>query len=140
EMQKKTLHFPKAIVALAVVTLLSSCRQEAAKPAAAGKPALEPVIMNSGVTSLGFSPMMIANDSGFFAAEGIELKFADVDSNSAVLALVSGKIDVLNAPIRSGLFTMIAKKPTIQVVADRGHSGGDCMPEAWVAPAKLADQ
>lgn len=125
-----------AAVALACAAL--ACSREAAAPASAEPKRLTHVTLNLN-PSLTYGPLMIAKDEGFFAAEGIDAELVSLDSNSALAALVAGKLDVLSAGIRSGVFNMILRGKPLQLVADKGHSGGsDCTPEAFVAPAAMA--
>src|SRR6185369_7081220 len=89
--------------------------------------------------SMNYAPMMIAKDEGFFAQEGIDAEFVSLDSNSAVTAAVAGKIDVLSAGLRSGIFNMMLKGVPLQIVADKGHTeAGQCNPEAFIAPKAMA--
>lgn len=87
-----------------------------------------------------YGPLVIAKDEGFFAEEGIDAEMTSLDQNSALMAVSTGKLDVLSGPVRSGLFNMIARGVPLQVVADRGHSEpGRCISEAFAAPPAMAD-
>jgi len=90
--------------------------------------------------TLTYAPIMIAKDEGFFAQEGIDAQFVSLDSNSAVAAAVAGKIDVLSAGVRSGIFNMMIKGAPLQIVADKGHGdpGVGCSPDAFIAPIEMA--
>lgn len=124
-------------IALAVIAMVAavSCRKEATP---APKPTLTTVTMNMNPT-LTYGPLWIARDEGFFKAEGIEIRIARIDSNSALAALAAGKIDVLSTGVRSGVFNMIARGVPMQVVADRGHSRADgCSADAFIAPIATA--
>jgi NitT/TauT family transport system substrate-binding protein len=127
-------------IAIAVIALIAafSCRKET--PAPAPKPKLTKVSMNLNPV-MTYAPLMIAMDEGFFAQEGIEIDVAKLDSNSAVAATAAGKLDVLNAGVRSGVFNTIARGVAMRVVADKGHvTDGACSADAFVAPVAMADR
>ncbi|HEX8254075.1 MAG TPA: ABC transporter substrate-binding protein, partial [Thermoanaerobaculia bacterium] len=121
---------------LALACALVGCAPE---PQAPPKPkSLTRVTLNLN-PSLTYGPLMIAKDEGFFADEGIDAELVSLDSNSALAALLSGKLDVLSTGVRSGVFNMILRGQPLQIVADKGHSvGGDCTSEAFVAPPEMA--
>ncbi|HEX7149894.1 MAG TPA: ABC transporter substrate-binding protein [Thermoanaerobaculia bacterium] len=97
-------------------------------------PSLTRVTMNIN-PSMTYAPLMLAKDEGFFADEGIDAEFVTLDSNSAVAAAAAGKLDVLSAGVRSGIFNMMLKGVPMQIVADKGHSKpGRCVNEAFIAP------
>jgi len=125
------------LIALALV----ACAKQPEQPAtSATKPQLTKVTLNLN-PSLTYGPLMIAKAEGFFAAEGIDAEFASLDSNSALAATVAGKLDVLSAGVRSGVFNMIRRGEALQVVADKGHSQKtDCTAEAFVAPPAMAQR
>lgn len=125
--------------ALIGFAVLGCARREAAKPAAAHKP-MARVHVNF-TPSLSSAPLAIARDEGFFRAEGIDASLDVIDINSATLMLAEKKIDVFGGPIRPGLFNVMTKGTLVQVVADKGHSGGGaCVPEAFVAPEHVAER
>lgn len=90
---------------------------------------------------ISYMPYVLAKERGYFAAEGIDPVFVTVDMNSAMLALLSGKLDVGSAPVGTGMFNMIGRGQRIQVVAERGHAEpGRCSFEAFVAPTGMAER
>lgn len=127
-------------IAITVIALIAafSCRKEA--PAPAPKPKLTKVSMNLNPV-MTYAPLMIAMDEGFFTQEGIEIEVAKLDSNSAIAATAAGKLDVLSAGVRSGVFNTIARGVKMQVVADKGHvHSGVCSADAFIAPIAMADR
>jgi len=128
------------VVTLIAVTLGTACtRSESPAGAAAAKP-LTTVKMNVN-PSMTYAPMMVAKEEGYFAAEGIDAEFVSIDANSALVAVTTGKIDVLSGPIRSGIFNMMLKGVPLQIVADKGHAEPTgCVTEAFAAPPALADR
>jgi NitT/TauT family transport system substrate-binding protein len=128
----------KATRALAVVTaaLLACCSRPVETPKQTVGAARVTLNMNPSMT---YAPMMIALDEGFFTAEGIDAVPVSLDSNSALAALVGGKLDVLSSGVRSGVFNTILQGRPLRVVADRGHSTATpCTSEAFVAPVAMA--
>ena len=125
-----------AALAAAACVLFAACSRpvETAKPSQT----LARVTLNMN-PSMTYAPLMIALDEGFFRAEGIEAVPASLDSNSALAALVAGKLDVLSSGVRSGVFNTILQGKPVRIVADRGHSApADCSSEAFVAPTAMA--
>jgi NitT/TauT family transport system substrate-binding protein len=131
----------KVCTALVIGLLAISCgrAESPSVPRASSAPAtLTRVKLNVNPT-ITYAPLMIAKEEGFFVEEGIDAELVSLDSNSAVAALVAGKIDVLSAGVRSGVFNMMLRGIPMQAVADKGHSGPTaCTPEAFVAPAAMA--
>lgn len=119
--------------AAAAVLIAMACSREVSPPKQRDHVTLN---LNPSMT---YAPLMIAKDEGFFAAEGIDAELVSLDSNSALAALTAGKLDVLSAGVRSGIFNMILKGVPIQIVADRSHSTpGPCAFDAFVAPTDMA--
>lgn len=123
---------------LFVALALIACAKQPEQKTAA--PQLTKVTLNLN-PSMTYGPLMIAKDEGFFAAEGIDAELVSLDSNSALAAAVAGKLDVLSAGVRSGVFNMIRRGEPLQIVADKGHSAKtDCVQEAFVAPPATAER
>lgn len=127
-----------AIIVIAIVAAFS-CRQKPEAPSSPAAPqALETITMNLNPV-LTYGPLMLALDSGYFREEGLRIEIAKLDSNSALAAAASGKLDVLSAGVRSGVFNMIARGVPMRVVADKGHSTAEgCSADAFVAPVAVA--
>jgi NitT/TauT family transport system substrate-binding protein len=123
---------PFCVLALVLAALACSRRPEHVEPATLARVTLN---LNPAIT---YAPMMIAKEEGFFASEGIDPQFVSLDSNSALGALVAGRIDVLSTGVRAGVFNMILRGQPMKVVADKGHSAPSlCVSEAFVAPVAM---
>lgn len=130
---KWTRTYGWALIAIAVI----GCHRDQGA-ATAARPRLTPVTLNINPT-LGYGPLMIAHDEKFFEDEGIDARFVSLDSNSAIVAAASGKIDVLSVGMRAGIFNMMLKNMPLAIVADRGHSSAqNCVAEGFVAPTAVA--
>lgn len=129
-----------AVALAALLTIACVGAKEPAVPDNADNaaPRLTKVTLNINPT-LTYAPLMIASDAGFFTQEGIDPELVSLDSNSAVAAAAAGKLDVLSAGIRSGVFNMMLKGVPLKIVADKGHSSpGVCAPEAFIATVGAA--
>ena len=123
-------------VALLLLLLALACAP-AERPAARAN---DKVRLNL-VPSMTYAPLVIAREEGFFAAEGIDPEFVNLDSNSGLLALQNGQLDVFSGAMRMGMFNMMRKGMPMRVVADKGHSAPlPCINEALVAPVAMADR
>ena len=69
------------------------------------------------------APMLIGDEEGYFAREGIRLSFVDLPSTSvqAFPSLTHGDVDVVSSVISVGLFNSVLSGADVRVVADRGH-------------------
>lgn len=130
----------KSLSAIALSLFLVACNREQPLAPNAPKP-LTKVRVNLNPT-ITYAPFMIANDEGFFTEEGIEAELVRIDSNSALVALSTGELDVMSGPIRSGLFNIMLRKAPVRVVADRGQlrPTPGCVLEAFGAPKKIYDR
>lgn len=69
-----------------------------------------------------FAPFYIAQEEGFFRAQGIEVEFVNMQQAQEVIpALASGQVDVSSGLLSAGMFTTIAKGGRIAIVADKGY-------------------
>lgn len=126
---------------VALVTLAACAKQEAHAPSgsAPGR-TLTPLVINVRA-ALTYGTLYIAKEEGFFAEEGIDARLVDMDLNSTMLAIPTGKLDVVNLPTRSGIFNLMVRGLPVQIVADRGHHSRDgCAAAALIAPAAMADR
>ncbi|MEO8382420.1 MAG: ABC transporter substrate-binding protein [Acidobacteriota bacterium] len=121
------------VVPMVLLALLSCSRAE--KPRSMAK-----VRMNVS-PMLKFGAFSIAKEEGFFAAEGIDPQFVEIDQASGLLAATSGDLDVFTGPVRSGLFNAMLRGSSLRIVADNGHfEPMPCSPESFLAPAPMADR
>lgn len=132
---KAALRYAILVSCLAAV----ACKPaETAKRAPARKAELVKVRVNL-TPSLSNAQLMIAKEEGDFAKEGLDVELVSLDNNSANMAIGTGELDVMAAPMRTGIFNLIARGEAVQVVADKGHSEpGPCAAEAFTAPAGMA--
>jgi NitT/TauT family transport system substrate-binding protein len=125
----------RSVALLLFVLTLACARAEQPVPRANDK-----VRLNL-VPSMTYAPLVIAREEGFFAAEGIDAEFVNLDSSSALLALQNGQLDVFSGAMRMGMFNMMRKGMPLRIVADKGHSAPlPCVNEALVAPVAMADR
>lgn len=123
------------------VLLVAACnREQPVAPAAAATKPLTKVRMNVNPT-LAYAPFLIAKAERFFEQEGIDADLVRLDSNSALVALTTGELDVMSGPIRSGLFNVMQRNAPVRIVADKGQlRPTDCVIEAFAAPGEIADR
>lgn len=123
---------------LALLLLLAACQRE--QPAAATAKVLAKVRLNVNPT-LTYAPFMIAKEEKFFEDEGIDAELLRVDGNSSLVALTTGRLDVVSGPIRSGIFNVMLRNAPLRIVADKGQlRPSDCVIEAFTAPEKIANR
>jgi NitT/TauT family transport system substrate-binding protein len=70
---------------------------------------------------LTFAPLHVARARGFFADQGLDVEFVEIQStSSAIPLLLRGDIDVLPGPITPGFFHAIGRGARLRFVADKG--------------------
>ncbi|HEV7767662.1 MAG TPA: ABC transporter substrate-binding protein [Thermoanaerobaculia bacterium] len=129
----------RGLSAVALLLFLACNREQPLAPNAPKPLTKVRVNLNPTIT---YAPFMIAYDEGFFTQEGIEAELVRVDSNSALVALSTGELDVMSGPIRSGLFNIMLRKAPVRIVADKGQlrPTPGCVLEAFAAPKKIYDR
>lgn len=71
---------------------------------------------------LTYAPLLIAQEEGYFEAEGLDVHFAGLGSSSSTVPLlIQGKLDVLPGPASPALLNAIASGSPIRFVAGKGH-------------------
>lgn len=86
------------------------------------------VIRNSHLTS---APLLLAEEAGYFAEEGLKIEFVDMTrGEESLIALVSGDVDVLPTALHPGLLTAIARGADVRIVAGGNSLGSDCTYQA----------
>jgi NitT/TauT family transport system substrate-binding protein len=91
--------------------------------------------------TLTYAGFMIAQEEGYFEAEGIEAEFVAIEAEQILLAAASGELDVASLYVRPGIFNTMLRGGALQIVADKGHSApGPCMAEAFVAAEPTAER
>jgi NitT/TauT family transport system substrate-binding protein len=71
---------------------------------------------------LSFAPYYIAQAEGYFADEGLEVEFVEMEGEEATPLLIQGDLDVI---VGFGVYYLnaIARGAELKVVADKGHIG-----------------
>jgi NitT/TauT family transport system substrate-binding protein len=95
----------------------------ACAPSSAGLSQQEPLHLK--VTSqpyLSFAPYYIAQTEGYFAEEGLEVEFVEMQGEQATPLLIQGDLDVM-AGVGVYYLNAISRGAEIKVVADKGHIG-----------------
>ena len=89
---------------------------------------------------ISYAPIFIALEEGYFAEQGLELKFVKFkQSGLSIPALARGDLDVSTDSVGSNLFSAIARGLEIRIVADKGHFGDRCTSSAIVVRKDLYD-
>ncbi len=92
-------------------------------------------------------PLFIAQEEGFFTAQGLDVEFVHMDTGAGPLpALETGEVDVAASGPTAGLFNALARGGDIRIVADKGNLDPDgctymailAQPQ-WIATDPLAD-
>jgi len=97
---------------------LPSCDTAERSPGT-GEPAVVRVMIRPHLT---YAPLLIAQEEGFFAAEGLDVRFSRLGpGGSTVALLLQGKLDVLPTPASPALLNAIGRGSPIRFVADKGH-------------------
>ena len=69
----------------------------------------------------GFGPIIIAQEEGFFAEQGLEIEFIPAPrSAEAIAALLTGELDVHAGTFTSGLFNAMAQGERLKITANKG--------------------
>jgi NitT/TauT family transport system substrate-binding protein len=107
-----------ALLALSLTTLMFACTSPPVAPS-------EQEIVHLKVTSqpyISFAPYYIAQAEGFFAEEGLEVEFIDMQGEEATPLLTEGDLDVV-AGFGVYYLNAMARGAEIKVIADKGHIG-----------------
>ena len=85
------------------------------------------------------APFYIAKEEGYFAEQKIDAEFIPMArTNAALVAILSGELDVLTGIPASGVFNAIGQGAGLRFVADKGHSSaGECSPWALLVRPDL---
>lgn len=96
------------------------------------------VVRNSHLTS---APLLLAEDAGYFAEEGLKIEFVDMNrSEEALIAILGGELDVVPAPLYPGLFTAVVRGGDIRIVAGLNFLAPDCTYHAIVLRPGLSPE
>jgi len=71
---------------------------------------------------LSWGPLVLAEELGYFADEGIDVEFVTLlRTEESLIALLSGEVDVLPGPLHPGLLTAIARGANVRIVAGMNY-------------------
>jgi len=114
----------RAAIPLVLVLVAAGCRNSADKA-----DRLQ-VVRVSARVAIANAPLLIADEEGFFAKEGIRLEYITMSTTltQSMPALEQEKIDALAGQLNIGFFNAMAKGGRSRIVADRGHidPNGSC--------------
>jgi NitT/TauT family transport system substrate-binding protein len=123
---------------LAVLITAGALGCQGAEPEAAPVLRTLRVVRNSHLTS---APLLLAEDAGYFAEEGLKIEFVDMNrSEEALIAILGGELDVVPAPLHPGLFTAVARGGDIRIVAGLNFLAPDCTYHAIVLRPGLSPE
>ena len=90
---------------------------------------------------LSFGPLFIAEEEGYFAAEGLDIEFVRLPRNpQSIPALASGEIDVGSGVISVTLLGAMSRGAAIKLVAGKGRiSEEGCTSNAIVVRRSLVE-
>lgn len=117
-----------ALTALGTSLLVQACAPTR-PPASATTAPSQPTAATGGPTInvltlpfISFAPLYIAQDMGFYAAQGLQVNLVEMTvQQDAIAALVSDQVDVSSAQVSVGMFNAIAKGSNIRFIADKGY-------------------
>lgn len=88
-------------------------------------PESRPPLRKLRVTSsshLSWGPLMLANEAGYFQQEGLDIEWVHLPrGQEALVALLSGDVDVVPAPLGPALFSAIARGGAARMVAGMNY-------------------
>lgn len=71
---------------------------------------------------LSWGPLLLANEAGYFRQEGLEIEWVHLPrGQEALVALLSGDVDVVPAPLQPALFSAIARGGSARMVAGMNY-------------------
>lgn len=126
------------------VLLISSLVLSFCSPASSSQETKIPEPVKLKVLSLpyiSYAPFFIAQEDGYFAAQGLEVEFIRMDKTTdAIPALVQGQLDVASGLMEVNMLNAVAQNGNIRYVADKGFlDPNSCPNTTWVARKELVD-
>src|SRR5579862_3749598 len=107
---------PAAKPAASAAASAKPASSQPAKPAASGL-----VTWKAGTQHVATdAPLYIAQEKGFFKAQGLNVEFTDVNNQEAIPAVSTGQLDSSVGAIYSSLFNAVARGVEIRAVATKG--------------------
>ncbi len=119
--------------ALVLVAVVAGWVGQAASAATTVRVVVAPYLSNA--------PLFIAEEEGYFAAEGLRLELVSMARGAAAVpALITGDLDVLAGVINAGVLNAVARGGTLRLVANKGYVAADgCASTALLARRGLLD-
>ncbi|WP_129677443.1 ABC transporter substrate-binding protein [Candidatus Chloroploca sp. Khr17] len=127
------------VVGLLVSIFYSACVPVPPPQAAAPAPKTLKVLI---LPFLSFAPYFIAQENGYFAEQGLEVEFVQMQQGTeAIPALVQSQIDVYGGFINAGLLNAISQDVNVKLVADKGYiATTSCGADDFMTPQNKAIQ
>ncbi len=108
-------------LAVVLLALILAAAPGCPKPQPAGSTKLTVLAM----PYLGYAPLYIAQEEGYFAEQGLDVEFVTVtDTARAVPLLVQGRLDVFAGFLTPAVVNAMVRAGGIKFVSDKGHIGG----------------
>ena len=104
------------MLGLCPILLLASCRHEPEL-----RPGPRTRVRVSGRAVLSQAPLILADESGYFRRQGLDVELVGLDNSEGLPALIEGGMDVLAGQVQPRYFNAIARGAPIRIVADKGH-------------------
>ena len=106
-----------AVIVSLVAVFLTSCSPPPESPSASAAIKLKV----SALSYLGYLPLFIAEEEGYFRQNGLDVELIDTGSGGKTLPLLAhGDIDVYAATFSAGLLNAINRGADIRIVSDKG--------------------
>lgn len=109
--------FHSAAASLLLTAVVTGCsgRADEARPLQ--------LVRVSARLALANAPLLLADEEGYFASEGIRLQYITLSTTltQSMPALEQQKVDALAGQLNVGFFNAMAKGARSRIVADRGH-------------------
>lgn len=87
---------------------------------------------------LSYLPVVIAQEEGFYRAQGLDVEFAQLDATDVLVSLLGERLDVGILRPTPAIFNAILRGGRVQIVADKGRATpGHCASVAFLARRQL---
>lgn len=123
----------RLVRALVLVVVVAGWVGQAASAATTVRVVVAPYLSNA--------PLFIAEEEGYFAAEGLRLELVSMARGAAAVpALLTGDLEVLAGVINAGVLNAVARGGNLRLVANKGYVATDgCVSTALLARRGLLD-
>ncbi|HCA85838.1 MAG TPA: ABC transporter substrate-binding protein [Streptomyces sp.] len=115
-----------AVVTASLALLATGCAQDAQQSAAGGESCQGRTVTVGVTKSASDAPFYVAEDKGYFADEGLKVRFLPFDSAAKMIApLGAGQLDVGAGAPSAGFYNAAAREVGLRIVADKGSMPAD---------------